>query len=82
MYLATPDEIAQRLRETANGRGDTILFEDHTWSNRAMAAGGVERVPKKWYFSLERVEEILAKHVARNRRRLPRLRTTINQGAA
>jgi hypothetical protein len=61
LYLATPAEIAQRLRETAKGRGDSILYEDHTWGTRAVGAGTVERVPENWRFSLERVEEILAK---------------------
>ena len=36
MYLATPAEVGQRLRETAGGRGATILYESHTWTARAV----------------------------------------------
>jgi hypothetical protein len=59
MYLATPAEVAQGLRETANGRGDTILYEEHTWGPRAKAAGVSERVPESWRFSKNRIDELL-----------------------
>ncbi len=58
VYLATPEEVAQRLHETANGRGDTVLYEDHTWGPRAKAAGTSERIPASWRFSRERVEAL------------------------
>jgi hypothetical protein len=58
-YLATPAEVAQRLNETANGRGDTILYEHHTWGPRAHGAGTTERIPDDWRFSLSRVEHLL-----------------------
>jgi Holliday junction resolvase-like predicted endonuclease len=60
MYLARPIEIAQRLRDTANGRGDTILYENHTWSARAAAAGTIERIPPTWRFSSARIHELLS----------------------
>ena len=59
MYLASPSEIAQRLRETAKGRGDTILYENHAWGARAFAAGTTEQVPKHWVFSSARIEQLL-----------------------
>jgi len=59
VYLATPDEVAERLKGTANGRGDTILHEKHTWTKRAQAAGTVEEIPASWMFSLKRVAELL-----------------------
>jgi hypothetical protein len=59
MYLATPAEVGQRLRETASGRGATILYESHTWTARAVAAGTVERIPELWRFTAARVEELL-----------------------
>jgi hypothetical protein len=46
VYLATPAEVAQRLRETASGQGDTILYEAHTWGPRAHAAGTTEIIPE------------------------------------
>ena len=59
VYLATPAEVAQRLKDTAKGRGDTILYEEHRWSARAYAAGTVERIPENWCFSKERVKQLL-----------------------
>ena len=60
LYLATPAEIAQRLRETARGRGDSILYERHTWGPRAHAAGTTEEIPASWVFSVERIREIMS----------------------
>lgn len=58
-YLATPAEIARRLRETAGGRGDTILYEEHRWGVRAAGAGTVEQIPSNWRFSPERIAELI-----------------------
>jgi hypothetical protein len=59
VYLATPAEIAQRLKATAKGRGDTVLYEQHVWGPRAHAAGTREQIPESWKFSLARVEFLL-----------------------
>jgi hypothetical protein len=59
MYLVTPHEVAARLRDTAKGRGDTILYEEHVWSSRAHASGTVERIPEAWIFSSARITELL-----------------------
>lgn len=58
VYLATPVEIGKRLRETAKGRGDTVLYERHEWTPRAVGAGTVEEIPPKWRFSEARVEQL------------------------
>ncbi|MBN3753263.1 hypothetical protein G3N95_09930 [Paraburkholderia sp. Tr-20389] len=60
VYLATPAEIAERLRSAAKGRGDTMLHEKHTWAPRAHGAGTTEEIPAVWTFSTARVEELLA----------------------
>lgn len=60
MYLATPAQIATRLKETANGRGDTILYEHHEFGPRAYAAGTVEKIPDSWKLSAERIEEMFS----------------------
>lgn len=59
VYLATPSEVAERLKATAGGRGATILYESHTWSARARSAGSAEKIPDTWRFSEERVEQLL-----------------------
>lgn len=58
MYLATPSEIASWLKAAAAGRGDTILYEEHIWTNRAKAAGTIDRIPAAWKFTEERLNEI------------------------
>jgi len=59
IYLASPAEIAKRLHETANGRGDTILYEKKTWTSRAWAAGATDEVPMAWGFSEKRVMQFI-----------------------
>lgn len=58
MYLATPQEIAQWLRNAARGRGDTILHERHVWTARSRAAGTTDSVPDSWKFTEQRLQEI------------------------
>jgi hypothetical protein len=59
LYLAAPHEIAERLRATAGGRGDTILYEQHKWGARARGAGTEERVPEEWAFTSARLDYLL-----------------------
>lgn len=58
VYLATAAEVAQRLHDTAKGRGDTILYEKHCWTMRAHGAGTVEEIPAEWAFSEKRIDEL------------------------
>ena len=60
VYLATPYEVAERLKVTAGGRGGTILYENHTWGPRARSAGTIEKIPDAWRFSDDRVEQLLS----------------------
>lgn len=59
VYLATPQEIADRLKASAGGRGDTILHECHKWGPRACGAGTVDEVPAQWRFSVVRINELM-----------------------
>lgn len=61
MYLATPQEIAEWLKNAAAGRGDTILYEKHVWSPRAQAAGTTDIIPESWKFTEKRLQEIAEK---------------------
>lgn len=56
VYIATPEEIAERLNASAGGRGETILYENHTWTKRAAGYGTTDRVPDEWIISAERLE--------------------------
>ena len=62
MYLASPQEIADVMHNEANGRGDTILYENHTWGPQAAAFGTVDKLPTEWKFTQERVEEMFNTH--------------------
>ena len=59
VYLAAPSEVADRLRATRKGRGDTILWENKAWTTRAHAAGTTEVIPPGWRFSIDRVDRLL-----------------------
>jgi len=60
IYLATPDEVVKRLKETAKGRGDTILYEDHTYTlKRAYGFGTTDRIPDEWKFTDELVTDLM-----------------------
>lgn len=58
-YLATPAEIADRLKQASGGRGDTILWENYTRGPRAAGAGITEKLPDDWKLSRARVEQII-----------------------
>lgn len=58
IYLATPQEIAEVMRNSAKGRGDTILYENHTWTSRAYAAGTTDKIPEDWLMTAERTKYI------------------------
>lgn len=60
MYLATPPEIAEQLKRTAAGRGETILYEDHIWTAKAAGGGTRDRLPEAWRFTRARADAIAA----------------------
>lgn len=61
MYLATPQEVAQRLKDSAKGRGETILYEYKEWTASAHGAGTIDKIPDEWKFTPERIEELFAR---------------------
>ena len=58
VYLATPLEVADWLKASAKGRGDTVLREHHVWGIRAQAAGTTDQIPCSWQFTSKRVSEL------------------------
>ncbi len=62
MYLATPQEIAEVLHKQANGRGDTILHENHVWGPTAEAYGTVDKIPAEWEMTKERAAYIFNRY--------------------
>ena len=59
IYLATPFEIAQKLREALNRAGEAILWEERKWVSDGDDSRIVEKLPGEWFFSSERVRRLL-----------------------
>ena len=68
-YLATPIEIATQLKASSKGRGETVLFENHTWAKTAYGYGTTDKLPDEWVFSMERLDEMFKKRLASSEER-------------
>ena len=62
LYLATPREIAKRLKESSKERGETILFEYKEWIKRAHGYGTIDKIPNEWVFSEKRLDDFFRKY--------------------
>lgn len=58
VYLATVSEIAERHKESRNGLGETILWENRCYK-KGLAKGCTDMVPTAWRFSQERLIKFL-----------------------
>jgi len=59
-YLATPREVADRLKASRRGKGAITLYEKHRWSANAVGGGSKDEIPLHWCYSLARVESLLS----------------------
>jgi hypothetical protein len=57
-YLVWPLEIAAKLKAASSGRGDTVLWDNHTLPDIA-GAGTAEHLLDEWKMTRERVEWLL-----------------------
>ena len=62
VYVASPEEIAERMKGSAGGRGDTILYEEHVWGPKAAGFGTVDRIPEEWTISSDRLQAMFEKY--------------------
>ena len=62
MYLASPKEIADVMYNEANGRGDTVLYEYHKWSEKSAGRGTIDKLPDDWVFTAERAKAMFDKY--------------------
>ena len=60
VYLALPSEIADLLKRSRNGNGETILYENHTWKS-GIGKGVTDKIPENWRFSADRIYEIVCR---------------------
>ena len=58
MYLATIDEVKARHKESRNGLGSTILYENRCYA-KGEAKGCIDRIPDTWRFTHERLGQFL-----------------------
>ncbi len=59
IYLATPGEIARRMREAVDRKGDAYLYEHYEYTDAASGAREIETLPNSWLFSHERIQEVM-----------------------
>jgi Holliday junction resolvase-like predicted endonuclease len=59
IYVASPSDVAARLRAARGGLGHTILWEDHQYGQKGAAAGTVERLPDEWRLAKDRMDELV-----------------------
>jgi hypothetical protein len=64
IYLATPAEIAGRMRAAAERTGEPLLHEKYEWTDPDTRSTEIETLPSSWMFSHERVQELLFPHSA------------------
>jgi len=57
VYLATVAEISKRLKESRNGAGHTILWENRCYT-KGIAKGCTDMLPTEWSFSHDRLAYI------------------------
>jgi hypothetical protein len=59
IYLATPVEIAQRMRESAERLGEPVLHEQYEWISPETGYTSIEALPSSWLFCEERIHELV-----------------------
>lgn len=64
IYLASPWEIALRMRQSTERLGDSALFEHYEWNSPDTGSGSLESLPSSWLFSPERIQDLLNPQVA------------------
>jgi hypothetical protein len=63
--LVTVMDIAERLKASRNGLGNTVLWENHCYK-MGLAKGCTDKLPDEWRFSLKRLNQFLPESSIRN----------------
>lgn len=59
LYLATPAEIARRMRDVVDRKGQPLLYEQYEWTSPETGFTAFEALPSRWLFSMDRIHELL-----------------------
>ncbi len=62
VYAASPEEMAERMKASAGGRSDTILYEEHVWGSGAAGFGTTDYLPEEWTLSSGRLQAMFENH--------------------
>ena len=66
IYLATPAEIARRMREDAERTCEAVLHEQYDWTSPETGITSMEALPSNWLFSMERIQELVLPQAAQS----------------
>ena len=64
IYLATPAEIARRMREIVDRKGQPVLYEQYDWTSTETGFTAIEALPSSWLLSMDRINEVLYPHAS------------------
>jgi len=66
IYLATPGELAHRMKESVERIGEAELHEQYEWTSPESGFTAIEALPSAWLFSMERIHELLFPQAAQS----------------
>ncbi|UTW65995.1 hypothetical protein KFE94_15250 [bacterium SCSIO 12643] len=58
IYLATPKEIFERLKNSSSGKGGCNLYENKVWVKKASGYGTTDKVPENWMMTESRIKSL------------------------
>ena len=61
IYLASPHELVQKLKETVERLGISTLYEKYEWAAAGDGSAMIEELPSAWAFSESRIEGLLSR---------------------
>jgi hypothetical protein len=64
IYLASPSEIALRMRDSAHRLNHATLYERYEWISPETGQRVAESLPSEWLFSQARIQELLSQEAS------------------
>ncbi|MGG1486951.1 hypothetical protein ABEI56_23295 [Peribacillus castrilensis] len=58
VYLATPQEIGEYMKQSRGGNGYTVAREFHKYQS-GIATGHIDQIPSMWKFSKQRIDQLI-----------------------
>ena len=64
IYLASPTEIALKMRDSADRLNHAMLYEQYEWTSPESGQHMAEALPSEWLFSQARIQELLLREAS------------------